>query len=282
MKDYNKFTIKTTPFIPEQITDLLWSLEIAGINETDDAIQVYADPLGFETKTSFEEFLNSLVEQGLISSYEIEEEFVEDRNWNEEYEKKVRVVEVTDKIVIKPTFKEYEPKPGQLIIHIDPKMSFGTGEHETTRLVLAALDRYIKGGESILDVGSGTGVLAIAAVLLGGEKAIGVDNDEWCLINGEENVELNKLQDKVSIKLGELKDISETNFDLIVANINKHILLEIGNDIKNKIRKEGTLILSGLLDVDEKDINKYYTDLGFKYIETTPMNEWVSMVFKAE
>jgi len=280
MQDYKKFTITTIPFNPEEVSDLLWSLEIGGITEFDKNLAVFVPVNGTENLSSIKDFMNSLVEQKLINSFEIDEELVEDRNWNEEFEKNVKVVEVTDKIVIKPTFRNYEAKKNQVIINIDPKMSFGTGEHETTKLVLTLLDKYIKGGEKVLDVGSGTGVLAIGTVLLGASKAIGIDFDEWCLLNGKENIELNKVEDKVEVRLGELKDIPEKDFDLVVANINKHILMDINSNIREKIKDNGVVILSGLLYTDEDDIVKLYSEKDFTVLEKIQMNEWIALVLK--
>jgi len=280
MQDYKKFTITTIPFNPEEVSDLLWSLEIGGITEFDKNLAVFVPVNGTENLSSIKDFMNSLVEQKLINSFEIDEELVKDRNWNEEFEKNVKVVEVTDKIVIKPTFRNYEAKKNQVIINIDPKMSFGTGEHETTKLVLTLLDKYIKGGEKVLDVGSGTGVLAIGTVLLGASKAIGIDFDEWCLLNGKENIELNKVKDKVEVRLGELKDIPEKDFDLVVANINKHILMDINSNIREKIKDNGVVILSGLLYTDEDDIVKLYSEKDFTVLEKIQMNEWIALVLK--
>ena len=280
MQDYKKFTITTEPFNVEEISDLLWSLEIGGITEFDKSIQVFVPVDGSENIKTISDFMNSLIEQKIINSFEIDEEFVKDRNWNEEFEKSVQVVEVTDKIIIKPTFRDYDQKEGQVIINIDPKMSFGTGEHETTKLVLTLLDKHIKGGEKVLDVGSGTGVLAIGTVLLGAAKAIGVDFDEWCLLNGNENIELNNVKDKVEARLGELKDIPENDFDLIVANINKHILMDINDGLKERVKPEGVIILSGLLHTDEEDIVKRYSESNLEVIEKIRMNEWIALVLK--
>ena len=108
---------------------------------------------------------------------------VENRNWNEAWEATIRPVRVTGRIVIAPTWHPHTPLPGDIVLTIDPKMSFGTGYHATTRLMLRLIERYVRGGESVLDVGSGTGVLAIAALRLGAFRAIGVDTDEWAFEN---------------------------------------------------------------------------------------------------
>lgn len=280
MKTYKEFKITASPFEIDTVSGMLWQLDIDGINEFDNHLIAFVNEAKMISQKDIADVLNELVRNKLIDSFSIEEETIEDKNWNEEYEKKVRVIEVTDRIVIKPSFKEYTSKPGQIIITIDPKMSFGTGEHATTKLVIQHIDKYVKGGEKVLDVGSGTGVLAISTVMLGADHAIGVDNDEWCMLNGNENVEANNLKDKVEIRLGELKDISENDFDMIVANINKPILTGIADELRSKIKKTGVLILSGLLDIDENDILKIYSDSNFKLIEKTAMDEWISLVFK--
>lgn len=280
MKQYKQFTIQTYPPNNETISGLLWQLDLSGLIETDNGLIAYTDELNNIGCEEIKKILESAVEQKIIYKFDIAEEVLEDKNWNEEYEKKVRVIEVTDRIVIKPSFKDYNKKENQIVITIDPKMSFGTGEHETTRLVLMMLEKYVAGNNFVLDVGSGTGVLAIASVLLGAEKAIGIDNDEWCLLNGTENVKANNLTDKVDIRLAELNQIEEKNFDLIVANINKHILLEISELLRNKIKIGGTIILSGLLYTDEPDIVAKYSDIGFKTVDKDQLNEWIVLVLK--
>ena len=280
MKTYKEFKVTTVPFDVDIISGLLWQLDIDGINEFDNYLTVFVNDTKDISRKNLEEILHVLKNEKIIESFSIEEGTVEDRNWNEEYEKNVKVIEVTDRIVIKPSFKEYSSKPGQLIITIDPKMSFGTGDHATTKLVIQLIEKHVRGGEKVLDVGSGTGVLGICTVMLGAKNAIGIDNDEWCLLNGNENVKANNLEEKVSIRLGELKDIDENDFDLIVANINKNILLDIAPVLKSKIKKTGTLILSGLLFSDENDIIKTYSALNLRLKEKSAMDEWIALVFK--
>jgi ribosomal protein L11 methyltransferase len=280
MKNYKEFKITISPLNIELVSGLFWQLDIDGINESDNGLVVFADAQKKINRTDIENILNTILSEKLIESFSIEEGIVEDRNWNEEYEKNVRVIEVTDRIVIKPSFKEYTPKENQIIVAIDPKMSFGTGEHATTKLVLQFLEKYVNKGAKVLDIGSGTGVLGITAALLGANKAIGIDNDEWCLLNGTENIKLNHIEDKVEIRLAEIDQVIENEFDLIVANINKHILLDIAGDIKAKIKKTGTLILSGLLITDETEITTKYVSLGFSKVASNQMDEWCALIFR--
>ena len=282
MKNYKEFIASFVPFNVELISGAFWELDIAGINELDNSIIIFALEDSPVSIADVESILEAFKGENLIESYSVSEEVIENRNWNEEWEKKVRVIEVTDRLVIKPSFKEYTPREGQIILGIDPKMSFGTGEHQTTKLVLQFLEKYTEQGARVLDVGCGTGVLAIGAVLLGAQKAIGIDNDEWCLLNGNENVALNSLEEKVEIRLCETKDVAEKDFDLILANINKHILIEIRDDLYGKMKTGGTLILSGLLTSDEEDIVSSYSGKGLKLIEKKNQDEWIALVFRKD
>jgi ribosomal protein L11 methyltransferase len=204
---------------------------------------------------------------------------LQNKNWNEEWEKNIQVIEVSDSIVIKPTFREYNNDKGKLVLTIDPKMSFGTGEHATTKIMLRLIEKHMPKNSLVLDAGTGTGVLAIASVKLGAKKAIAFDNDEWCLENGLENAKLNGVQDQVEVLNCEAKDIAENNFDLILANIQKNVLLDLADDFKSRLKYNGVLILSGLLHVDEQDITEYYKAKKLKPIDKLQIDEWIGLVF---
>ncbi len=278
MKKYKEFTITTEPFNSEILSSILWEYDITGLNEEVNCMKVFTGNLGLSVD-DLSQGLQKLKDEKLIFNFTIEENVLEEKNWNKEWEESINVIEVSDKIVIKPTFRDYIEKPGQIVLVIDPKMSFGTGEHQTTKLMLMFLEKYIKGGESVLDVGSGTGVLAIAALKLGASHSIAIDIDEWCLSNAIENAGLNKVEEHVEIRQGEITDIKETGFDIVLANIQKDILLKICNDIFSRIKLGGKVILSGLLTNDEDDIKKAYTGSGLKFVETLTLDPWIALVF---
>jgi ribosomal protein L11 methyltransferase len=280
MKKYLQITLTFSPPKTEEISELLWQLDLNGITETENGLIIYSDVNSLNTSRKIVEILDRAEKEKIIDFYLLEEEILEDKNWNAEYEENVKISEIGERIVIKPSFKEYNSNDSQkIIITIDPKMSFGTGEHETTKLVLTFLEKYVNKNYKILDVGSGTGILAVASVMLGADFAIAVDNDEWCLLNGEENVRLNNVGSKVEVRLGELNDISEDNFDIITANINKHILTEISKQLVSKMKNTGMLILSGILYSDENEILEIYNKLPIKLIDRLQMNEWIALVF---
>ena len=122
-------------------------------------------------------------------------------------------------------------------------------------------------------------MLAIAAVKLGAASAVAIDNDEWCLDNGKENCGLNNVSDKVDVRLGVVQDVPEKDFDIVLANIQKNVLVEISGELLNRLEKHGILILSGLLKSDESDIKQEYAKLGLKMIDKQQMGEWIAVVF---
>lgn len=278
MKQYIQFTIKTIPFIPDIVSGFLWELNISGINEGADSLKIFTNEVTEVSEEEISNILQKLVEDNIISSFEIEAHTYEYKNWNEEWEKGVNVIEVSNLITIKPSFKDYENKQNKIVITIDPKMSFGTGEHESTKLVIQLMEKYIKKEIRVLDVGTGTGILSIAAIKLGARSVLAIDNDEWCFTNAEENSQLNGTADKIDIRLSEINQIEEKDFDLILANIQKNILLDIYDQAKDKLKKNGLVILSGLLIGDEKDIVEGYIE--FNLLEQKSMGEWLALVFQ--
>ena len=279
MKKYKEFLITAEPFNSELLSGVLWESNITGINEEVNCIKVFTDDLSL-TLEELKGRLQSLKNEKLLYSFTIEENVYENKNWNEEWEQSINVIHVTDKIVIKPTFRNYNAEPGQIVLIIDPKMSFGTGEHQTTKLVLMLLEKYVASGARVLDVGSGSGILSIASVKLGAWHAVAVDIDDWCLDNAIENSKLNNVSDSTEVIQGEITEIKETDFDLILANIQKNILIEIAPEIYNRLKPGGKVILSGLLDYDKADIKTEFTELGLKFLEIKSMDTWIALVFQ--
>jgi len=281
MKNYNIFKIYSNPFQADLISGLLWELEIAGIAEEENHLIVYTDEDANVNEKRIKMYLEKLKSEKLLNDFSIISESLPEKNWNELWEKGREVIRVSDKFIIKPTFKDYKAQPGEIVLTIDPKMSFGTGEHQSTKLIIKLLEKYVRPGMHLLDVGSGTGILSIAAIKLGAAEAMAADNDERCYENCLENCELNSVTTKVKIVKGEISDIKEDNFDLIIANIQKDVLLYIANQIIKKLKPNGIVILSGLLMKDEKDIEKHYTETGFETLEIKSMDEWIALALMA-
>jgi ribosomal protein L11 methyltransferase len=280
VKFYTKYSVSSTPFLPDVLSGILWQLSISGIIEELNAVSVFVTEDSDVSESMIRELLNSLIHQEVIESYIIGKEELEDKNWNEIWEMSREVIRITDRIVIKPTFKEYTQKENEIVLTVDPKMSFGTGEHQSTKLVLQLLEKYVSKGIKVLDVGSGTGILSIAAVKLGAVKAVAVDFDEICLDNCKENCDVNDVNDAVQVITGEIDDVNENDFDLILANIHKNVLLEIAEKIKARLKPKGKVILAGLLSSDQKEIEVKYHSLGFGTEQIAQMDEWMAVVFE--
>jgi len=278
MKNFFAYKIYTQPFDPEVISGLMWEFEITGLLEDDDHITIFTSDVSSSNEEQFNFALIKLKNEKLIESFRIEKEIFEDKNWNDLWEKSREVIRISDRIVIKPTFKEYSANPDEIVLTIDPKMSFGTGEHQTTKLILRLLEKYLKQGIKVLDVGSGTGILAIASLKLGASRAVAVDFDEICLENCKENCVLNGVVKSVHMLTGEIDDVSENDFELILANIQKNVLLEIAEKIKSKLKPGGTVILSGLLEADKSALEKKYHSLGFDTKCVDRIDEWIAIV----
>ncbi|MCH7826792.1 MAG: 50S ribosomal protein L11 methyltransferase [Bacteroidetes bacterium] len=281
-KYFRRYKIIAEPFNPEILSSILWEVDIKGISEEDNFLYVFAS---YDSKVNCNliiKQLNKLKTEDLVENFTVKEKIIKNKNWNEEWEKNLKVVKISDRIVIKPSFKEYEKKGNELVITIDPKMSFGTGEHVTTRLVTLMLEKHLQKGDRVLDVGSGTGILSIAAVKLGAESALAIDNDNWCYENGKENCLLNNVESKIEIRNCEIAEVDEKNFPLIISNIQKNVLLSIAEEFMKRIKLNGTLILSGLLIEDKDDIVNKYNTLGFNLIDSKQMDEWMVLVFKSE
>jgi ribosomal protein L11 methyltransferase len=229
-------------------------------------------------RTDVNEFLSNLKKEGRINSFAIDVSEIRNQDWNKQWEDTVVPVEVTKNVAIKPSWKEYDGD-AKIVIEIDPKMSFGTGHHETTRMMIRLLEKFIKGGEKILDVGTGSGVLAIAAAKLGAKRCVAIDNDDWSIDNARENIKKNGAGDKVEIIKGDLTSVPDLGFNIVVANLNRNTLLYIRDEIYERCANGGIVLLTGVLTLDEEGIVKSYQDKGFSSIETIREAEWSALVF---
>jgi ribosomal protein L11 methyltransferase len=225
----------------------------------------------------FLSFLRSLEKENKVK-FVVKE--LQEENWNEIWEKSIEPIEVGEKFVIKPTWKSYDKKSDRIVIQIDPKMSFGTGFHETTRLMLKAIEKYMKPGSKVLDVGTGTGILAIASIKLGAREAIGVDIDEWAYVNAIENAQLNDVKECFKIILGSIEDVVDRDFDFILANINRNAVVAMMSSFYDKLKDGGTLITSGYLDFEQGDIEENLRAFEFEIIDVFKEGEWIAVVSK--
>jgi ribosomal protein L11 methyltransferase len=200
---------------------------------------------------------------------------VRQQNWNRQWERSIGIIEPAPGILVKPSWQRLRKKDrGKIVLHIDPKMSFGTGHHETTRLCLRLLHDYVRPNMSVLDFGSGTGILAIAAIKLGARGAVAVDHDEWTIPNIKENLKRNRVSKKIKVVLGDISSIGRGRFDLIVANVDLPTISNVLPQFFRRLHNGGLLILSGLLTTDLLALHQHIGSSGLAPLEVVEDNEW--------
>lgn len=213
-----------------------------------------------------------------IDFYEYDEE-----DYQNSWKKYLFTEKVSERFVVKPTWREYEPKDDELIIELDPGRAFGTGSHPTTSLCLKLMEENIKEGDSVIDVGTGSGILMIAADRLGASEIYGTDIDELAVESAKENLELNGIsEDRAKVYLGNLVSVvNGKKFDVVVANILADVLLILLNDISKVVKKDGLVIFSGIIDEKCELLKREVEALGMEILEVKADKEWRAMLIKA-
>ncbi len=275
MKTYLEISISANKNQQELLIPTMTELGCHGFADTDTELLCYIDK-SLWTDKKFEQLkydmsklLRIISSNSIIKFKDIEEE-----NWNEQWEKSIDKLEIGNRIVIKPSWVEYTNTDNKIVIQIDPKMSFGTGHHETTKLTLQLLEKYIFDGASVLDIGTGTGILAIAAVKLGAKEALAIDNDEWSILNAKENVVANDLEDKIVVTDTALNFLNEAEYDIITANIMLTTIIEMLPETLKRLSQAGYVIFSGLLLIDETSFRQVIKKYKLKIIEIIYEGEW--------
>lgn len=213
---------------------------------------------------------------------EIFKKEVKQENWENEWKKYFNVQKVSNSIVIKPSWEKYTPKAGEKIIDIDPGMAFGTGTHETTRMCINAIEKYMKKGDSLIDIGCGSGILSIAAAHLGAQKVIAVDLDKLAVKVSKENVDLNGFSNTIDVRYGDLTDVIDEKADVIVANIIADIIAKLSENIADFMKEDGYFISSGIIN-DKKDfVITKLKENNFDIIEENNDGEWNCIVCRVK
>ena len=205
---------------------------------------------------------------------------LEDRDWTEKWKDGFHAMEITPRLALCPSWETYEAKPGQVVVNLDPGMAFGTGTHETTRTCLRLIDTFLASATSptdLLDVGTGSGVLSIAALLLGANSAWGVDLDPLAVEATATNADSNNVAARLRVDETPIEGIQDT-FSLVVANILAGPLMELAEPIAGRVAKGGTLILSGLLIGQAQEVAESYIALGLTLEEVAPDGDWASLL----
>lgn len=226
------------------------------------------------------ERLTELKEMGLdLGEAKVEHEKMHEEDWANTWKQYYKPTKVGEKIVVKPIWEEYEAKDGELVVDLDPGMAFGTGTHETTRMCIQSLGKYVKEDSTVFDVGCGSGILAIAAAKLGAKLAVGVDLDPVAVESSIENVGYNKLKN-IEILHGNLVEVIDGKADIVVANILAEIICILTDDVKRVLKDGGVFITSGIIHDRVDMVCEKLEATGFEVMEKNRDGEWNCIVAK--
>ena len=226
------------------------------------------------------EKLVELKEMGIdLGEAKVEHEKMYEEDWANTWKQYYKPSKVGEKIVVKPIWEEYEEKEGELVVNLDPGMAFGTGTHETTRMCIQALEKYVKEESTVFDVGCGSGILAIAAAKLGAKLAVGVDLDPVAVESSIENVGYNNLNN-IEILHGNLVEVIDGKADIVVANILAEIICILTDDVKRVMKDGGVFITSGIIHDRVDMVCEKLEATGFEVIEKNRDGEWNCIVAK--
>lgn len=207
---------------------------------------------------------------------------VDDEDWSTAWKKYYKPFNISDRVVIKPSWEQYAEKDGEIVVELDPGMAFGTGTHETTRLCSQLMERYVREGDFVIDVGCGTGILSIIASKLGAGRIEAIDIDEVAVRVAEENCAINGVQDSVHVSKGVLSDLKPVKADIVVANIIADVIVNLSGIMTDYLKKGGTLLTSGIIKERKDEVIEAYTQKGFEFVSLDELGEWVAIVFKCQ
>ena len=204
-------------------------------------------------------------------------ESVRQEEWATAWKNYYHPIKLGSRLVVCPSWEEYQAQPDEVIITLDPGMAFGTGTHDTTRLCLQLLEQFCAPGRQVLDVGSGSGILAISSVLLGCSAATGVEIDPTAVRVAQENSELNHTQDRVQFLCGDLVSKISGTYDIVCANIVADVIIQLLPDIHPFLKENSVLILSGIIEEREQDVQAVLEQQGFALRERRCSGGWVAL-----
>lgn len=268
--------------------------DMANMKSCESCIKVYLadNNQGKQLFKEIEKFVESLKEEYKDIDFgrlDIETQILNDEDWANNWKQYFKPFTVSDKIIIKPTWEELdESAEDKIILEIDPGMSFGTGQHHTTRLCIEQIIKHMEKDMEVLDMGCGSGILSIAALLLGAKRAAGIDIDENAVKTAKENAALNNIfEDRFTVYCGDVTEdenlqgkIGFNRYDMIAVNIIAQIIMGMSPIFPKFLKKGGLIIASGVIKKYVDDVVKNFEVLGFKILEINDSEEWVSITAK--
>jgi ribosomal protein L11 methyltransferase len=293
MKNYFELKISINPEIEDIVSDICFSnFDCEGIvlaeenwkdlemtSTTRGILKVFLTELNcnpIEVLQTEREILKSRgFSEEELGSWEISLDEKENQDWSKKWKEKWNVTHVTNNIAVVPSWLNYEPKENEITITLDPGCAFGTGTHQTTQLCMRAIEKYLKKGNSMADIGTGSGILAICAKKFGAISAYGCDNDETVIDVCIENSRINNVECVFELKTA---DKLTEKYDFICANILHNVLAEIMGDLKNLMKPNAKMVLSGILEEKKSVVLEAIERENLKIIETTHQDQWVAII----
>ena len=267
------FTIEPKELGSEILIAQLQETAFESFEETENGIIAYCQKKLWEPNILEDVYI--IQNEGFKISYSIEE--IEQVNWNEEWEKNFNPIYVNDTCTIRAPF--HEKSLAKYDIIIEPKMSFGTGHHETTYMMIELMLKTDFSNKKVLDMGCGTAVLAIFAELKGAKNIDAIDIDNWCYLNSLENVERNQCKN-ILVYEGDASVLKNKSYDIIIANINRNILLQDISAYATSLSNNGLLFLSGFYTEDKEILNQKCNENALYFVESISKNNWMAMIYK--
>ena len=226
--------------------------------------------------------IHALLSQAGLAVAPLEAERVEDQDWNAQWQRFFKPVWISANLVVRPSWIPLDLGPGQIAIVIDPKRAFGTGGHESTQLALRALTQIIRPEEHCLDLGTGSGILSIAALKLGAASVDAVDIDGDAVENAQENLATNGVAQKAQVRQGSLAQVQTENYGLVLANILYTVLVPMLKGIHAVLKQGGHVVFSGLLVKDRESFCLAVEDAGLSTVRTLEQNEWLCVLARRD
>jgi ribosomal protein L11 methyltransferase len=260
-----QFEIIANEYQQEEIIALLDDFHPAGFEQTDETLKAYFDEITLDREAVMQ----------VLSGYDCTITTIEEQNWNAVWEQNFQPVIVEDFCAVRAHFHQPITNVEHQII-ITPKMSFGTGHHATTYMMMQQMRHIDFQHKTVFDFGTGTGILAILAEKLGAEKITAIDVDDWSIENAKENFQRNGCS-RIAVTLS--SQLPKENFDVILANINRNVLLDYMDALTKIVKPGGVVLLSGLLASDEQDIISAAEKQGLQFQKKEEKNGWISLLF---
>lgn len=306
---YKEITINTNTQASELVADILSDLgsKGVGIYDTSDIANIYNQQIiwdyidenlllnnevvavkGYFEKEIFEDTIINLAQRLEFlkencpfeyGSLEVISKDVDDEDWVNVWKQHYKPINA-GKVTIVPNWIDYTAKENEVIVRMDPGMAFGTGEHESTKMCLLLMDEIGVKGKHVVDIGTGSGILGIAAVKLGAKSVEAYDIDDVAVIAAMSNAKVNGVEGNFKVENANLLDKTSSKFDIVLANITSDVLIGLSNDLKNYMFKGSVAIISGIIKQRAEEVKNVYINAGYKVIDSRAMGEWVAFLLE--